>query len=1419
MATPGIALLGPLAVNGDTVGLSPRDRVVLSALALQPGDVVSAASLADTLWRGSPPQSWKKVVQGCVLRLRQVLGAEAIETVQDGYRLTTAADDIDTQRFQRLLDRGRELLAVGQPERARYTLDEALALWRGKPLTDLDCHEAGRIEAARLGELNLQAQECRIRAALQSGHHEEVLAAAEAAVAKAPMREQRWALLAQAQYRAGRQADALRTLRRARTVLRTELGLDPGIELTELEHSILRQDPRLSRAAASSSTSSTCPYLGLLSYDVTDTELFFGREADLAHCLERLHTAGVLAVVGPSGSGKSSLLRAGVTAALVRTGRRPVVVTPGSRPTILLSETPTPDGVLVVDQFEEVFTACTDAQERAAFLSGLVAEAADSPLILSLRADRLGAVAEFPELARLVERGLYLLGPMSREDLRAAITGPAEAMGLLLEPGLVDLLIRDVVGQPGALPLLSHALRRTWELREGRTLTVGAYQAIGGIEGCVAQTAEQLYESLTTRRRPMLRQVLLRLVSTDDDGRPVRNRVPRRVLLSDPEREAVVEALVAARLVSADRDTVQIAHECLTSAWPRLMTWLDEDVEGQRILRHLTASADAWEGMGRPDSELYRGARLRQALEWRSAHRSGPGASGTAEPADPDLTAIERDFLAAGAEAEDLQKRAADEQARQQTRTRRRTGMLVSGGVALLIVALVAGVLAVRQQHQREAADLAAAVTEANRIDDAARAAPAFDTSALLALEGNRIHDSVDTRQVLTDLLVAHPALIRSLPTQQPVQSLAVSPDGRTLLVGQDSRTVQYSADTLQQIATFDQGAWTTRYRADGRQLLLVGRGGHYLGEGDNQVPVAVTEPRIGRLQFLQTPQLRGDFMFAQDANYSADGRFLALSAFGTDDFYKVVDTAIIAWDLDHLDQPVFTSHVPAFAVELSRDGRYLFVGTHKPELTAIDLRTGDTVRSVALPGVMALPQPEAGTGNLTTIWDELSNGLEISPDGKTIAVAELNDVGLYDAATLTKRTVLRGHSGLVRALQFSHDGRLLATGSNDHTAMTWELATGAALETLTGHADTVTAVAFSQDDKTLYTGGLDRHLLVWDLGGRRQFAQRVVDGARHTRVGGTAVPSPDGRAVVYTGSTSTGEQTRFLDIATGRLSPAVADPGSAPLAAWLPPDYRRVVTVAGPVLKVWDRASGTLVDKRIAGTDVITAIAAAPDGKSIVIGERSGAVHRVDTATLAPDRTVHLDHPVVAVVGRDADSAFALLEDGTSAEIDFAASAVVAGRALGFEPSAAALSPDGARLAVGGSAGEVGLLSLDSGDWLAAPGKVHRMFVTAVSFSPDGRTLVTSSFDGGVWFWNGIDGTSITGLHVGQDESPVVATIAPDQHIAVVATTDGAVHRVDSRFDRWTAHLCAVAGRDLTAEEWQQNFAARDYHATCSVR
>jgi Novel STAND NTPase 1/Bacterial transcriptional activator domain len=465
-------------------------------------------------------------------------------------------------------------------------------------------------------------------------------------VAQQPTRERRWGLLALAQYQAGRQAEALGTLHRARATLVNEFGLDPGPGLAELEQAILRQDPALVASGTSFKAASACPYLGLVAYDLGDAAAYFGREADVTACLRRLDEAGVLAVVGPSGCGKSSLIRAGVAAALVRDGHQLVIVTPGAHPEDVLARAPSGTGaVFVVDQCEEALALDESSPEREAFFGGLVHFAARGRLVLSLRADRLGELAAHPEFAHLAEKGLYLLGAMGDAQLRSAIEGPAAQAGLRLEPGLVDLLVREAEGSPGALPLLSHVLRQTWRRREGDTLTVEGYAATGGVREAVAQSAERLYRELTPTQQGMLRDLMVRLVASDDAGEPVRTRVARRTVTSDDEHTAVVEALVGARLLSSDGDTVEIAHESLAVAWPRLRSWLDDDVDGLRIMRHLTVAAGSWDELGRPDSELYRGVRQARAAEWRRGH-------------DPELTPPERAFLDASAELAETEERA-----------------------------------------------------------------------------------------------------------------------------------------------------------------------------------------------------------------------------------------------------------------------------------------------------------------------------------------------------------------------------------------------------------------------------------------------------------------------------------------------------------------------------------------------------------------------------------------------------------------------------------------------------------------------------------------------------------------------------------------------------------------------------------------
>ena len=636
-----------------------------------------------------------------------------------------------------------------------------------------------------------------------------MLAEAQARVAEAPLRERRWALLALAQYQAGRQGDALRTLHGARTVLGAELGLEPGPDLIALEQAILRQDPSLVVATALPEAGAVCPYLGLVPYGIDDSDGFFGRDGEVEACLYRLAAVGVLAIVGPSGSGKSSLVRAGVAAALQRSGRRVVVITPGIRPLDALTALPRsgPVPVLVVDQCEEAVTLCEDPADQTRFFAALAGHAERGPLVIALRADRLGDVSAHPGFARLIEPGLHLLSAMSEVDLRAAIEGPARQVGLLLEPGLVDLLVREVEGEPGALPLLSHALHQTWQRREGRTLSVDGYQLTGGIRGSVAQSAEAVYAQVPEVQRSLLRDLLLRLVTPTPDGEPVRNRIPRRTVSTNPEHEQLVELLVRARLVTSDDLTVELAHESLARAWPRLRSWLDDDVEGQRIFRHLTGAADTWDTMGRPDSELYRGVRLTQSLDWQ-------------DRANPDLTTAERAFLDSSAERERAEAATTEQRLRHQTRQNRRLRILLAGAAVLIVVAIVAGLLAVRQATRADRATIAA---DARRVGAQALVAEDLDRALLLAVEGVRLDDSTDTRANLLAALGRSPELIGSIRGERPLAAVDLSADGNVVAVNSIFGVISmYDVGTRARVGPVpDLHVETFAFRPTGGQLAI----------------------------------------------------------------------------------------------------------------------------------------------------------------------------------------------------------------------------------------------------------------------------------------------------------------------------------------------------------------------------------------------------------------------------------------------------------------------------------------------------------------------------------------------------------------------------------------------------------------------
>jgi WD40 repeat protein/DNA-binding SARP family transcriptional activator len=1392
----GIAVLGPLRVEGSANGLSPRDRVVVSALVMRAGDPVTQDALADALWGDEVPATWTKVVQGCIVRLRKVLGPAAIESGSWGYRLTLTEDELDHRTFERLLERGREALAAQDPARSSYLVQEALDLWRGPALGDLEDWGPGRVEAGRLEGLRMDAEEVWVEAEIAAGHPQTVLERARVLVAQASFRERRWALLATALYQAGRQSEALGALKHARAMLVGELGLDPGPELVRLEQLLLHQDPSLSPPVVRG-TSVVCPYRGLLPYATEDADTFFGRHDDVAACLRRLRDARVLTVVGPSGVGKSSLVRAGVVASLVRSGTPVLVTTPGAHPVDSLSALkPRGRQTLVVDQAEEAVTLCHEPAERARYFEALAVHVgAGGALVVSLRADHLGDLAPYPEIARVVEEGLYLLGPLGADGLRSAIEGPAHRAGLRLEPGLVDLLVRDVEGEPAALPLLSHALRETWQRREGPTLTVAGYRATGGIRQAVAQSAEALYDAMDDAERARLRGLLLRLVMPNDDGDPVRTRLPRAKVAADAAHSGLVEQLVVARLVAVDGDSLQIAHEALVRVWPRLRGWLDDDVEGQRTLQHLSAAADAWDRMGRPDSELYRGGRLTRALEWR-------GGTG------PTLVAVEAAFLDAGqARAEDDLHTAQARIARQRVENRRLRGALASVAV-LLVLAFVAGAVALRSldraRDARALADARRAGAEAPLQEDLTR-------GLLLAVAALREDASSQSWDDLGATLTRAGAQIGQRDVGASVgrvgaslRDLAVAGDGSVIATTTTGEGVPlFDATTLEPAGFAGHGpASDVVVTPDGRTAVwAVNQWTGGLPHIDEH-PLRVADLPGGEPAARQLGGIPPNTSVDYTLCLSADGRRVAAILFEWDP--RAGDVTgfghYLVWDLAHPEVPVLDLRMREYAkLALSPDGSRLYVYRAGPHvLRVFDVDSGRLLRT-----------------STAILVDRSAAAIDASPDGTRIAVGSGPLIQQYDAVTLRPLgSPMLGHHGPVEQVRYSHDGSLLASSSADRSAVLWDSRTGARLHRFVAGRDGQESVEFAPDDRTLYTSGDDGVIRAWRVsGGSRLLALGEATEALATAGADLVAAAPDGHTVARV----EGGALWFVDADTGarrragRLRAADLTMRWSADARWLLTNGR------DGVLRIWDPRSGTLLATKDLGETPGERVQFSADGSRVYVAGGDGYLRTLVRATLETEEVVYAGDAVRAVTVHPRDgSVFVMQVDGSFLRMHPETGYVFQKGPPGLlstEDQAGIVSPDGHTMTTISGDDHVRLLDLDTLDYLGSdPGSG---FSAGLAYAPDGSQFASVQAER-IRLWDGRTGEYRASLRLPDAAADFSMAYLPDSSGLLLAATDGRTWTVDTHTSTWVAHACSIAGRNLTRAEWVQSFPTRDYRVTC---
>jgi WD40 repeat protein/class 3 adenylate cyclase len=1244
-------------------------------------------------------------------------------------------------------------------------------------------------------------------------------------------------------------------------------GLERPVEVVAVrsEREDVERDLAFRRAldpAAAGTLETRNPYKGLRAFAEGDADDFFGREALTEHLLERLGETRFLAVVGPSGSGKSSVVRAGLVPRL-RQGALPgserwyvVEMFPGAYPleeleaALLRAADSPPTGlleqleqdergllravkqlladdeselVLVVDQLEEVFTLVEDEARRTQFLA-LLERAVSDPharlrVVVTLRADFYDRPLLYSGFAELLRDYVEAVVPLRAEEFERAIAGPAERAGARFEPGLVAELVADVSDEPGALPLLQYALTELHERREGSTLTADAYRAIGGVSGALAGRAEEIYEGLGDASQEAARQLFLRLVTLGEGAEDTRRRVERTELASMEVDQAALEEAIqefgAWRLLSFDRDprsgapTIEVAHEALMREWGRFRRWIDSGREQVRLHRRLAAAAREWEEADRESSYLLRGSNLAQ-FELLA------GESTIA------LTELEREFVEASTAANEL------ELARQRRQNRRLKGLLI-GAVALLVLALIAGVLALvsrsNAQHQAQ-------VALGRQLGAEAVSTPRIDLAMLLATEAVKLDNSPQTQGTLLSTLLRSPAAIStfSSPITDRPQKISVSPDGRTLAVAENSNLMRFYnmvnkrqrraplPNSLHQAPTFSK---------DGKLVLLL------RAKAGPPAPQSL-EVRDGRtlrhLRWLPTDKTwqQGPVGYLSPLLISNDDRHAYLAWTLVDQETGQTDgrSYVDEWDLK-------TGKLRSVALNAKGmfDAR---LADGKLELVTDDqvvTLSADTLREMGSRRIRFPANSQAADGAL-------------SPDGRTMMF------GLGTGA-ISFVDLVNGHveqatgktGAAVQDVSFSPTGRVAISSDENGRITVWDPHNADVVDNFTGHEDRVLGATFSADGRTLYTCSLDGGIFGWDLSGAHRFGHPFAFHVLNL----ATTPNVPPVAPLAASSDSKEFATRLGALQVGLFSDSSlhreatitvpAKPGNAvQTVAWSPQAPLVAVASSDGTLGLWNVAHKPRLvrtlhgspnpKQQLWGTPVFSS-----DGTRVLEGgfiitspttySAAAAMWRVSDGKLLW-RALHPNGSTDAVAisddGRTAALTQLLPNHSTQTQIVDAGTGKVERR---LDPLGEAISLGFARdgsLETGSVDGIVQSWNVGTGKEIGRPLLADPAPVSSLAFEPGTDIFATGGGSGGfVKLWDAKTLQQIGSAFPGSPGQWASAVFTPDgsKLVTIYADGKGAVWPV--ALNAWTARACKVAGRNFTSEEWRRFVGSRSYSKVCS--
>jgi len=1216
---------------------------------------------------------------------------------------------------------------------------------------------------------------------------------------------------------------------------------ETSMEITGLTGNFLVEAPTSEIDLANVSN----PYKGLRAFQQADASDFFGRSELVDHLLERLdekhEAANFLAVVGPSGSGKSSVIKAGLLPA-IQLGKLPgsqdwfiIEMVPGTNPleeleaallrvainppASLLEQLKQdergllravkrvlPDAnsklVLLIDQFEEVFTLEEQEAQRSHFLQSLVTavQEPNGPIkvIITLRADFYDQPLLYSEFGKLIRQRTELVLPLSPEELEEAITAPARRIGMLIENSVVSAIINDVNQQPGALPLLQYALTELFERREGRAITMNAYEEIGGTLGALGRRAEELYSSFDDKTQAAARQMFLRLVTLGEGTEDTRRRVVQSELLSlatyGDTMPTVIETFGKYRLLTLDHDpmtrsaTVEVAHEALIRQWERLREWLNDSREDLRLHRRLTVSADEWRQSNRERSFLARGVRLQQLEDWR-------------ETTDIQVNEAEREFLEASLaerEAQQAAERARQERERQlEERSRLRLRLLVG---VMTIAAIIGSVLAVIAFNQRQLAETALAIAERNEEE--------IGSLALAANARNALIEN-DPQLALALALEANDAF-------QPATSEVV----RVL-----SNTI-YSYGPRFRFEAHDASVLSVTYNEDGTRAASASIDGE----------IIVWNPTTGDVIWQQML----DGVFASEVDFSPDDTELAGA---------ISDGSVHIWNAEtgDLQQTLAAGRASIESVQYSPNGDVLAAAGGDRVINIWDRTTGDLIRTI-----------EGHTGVIFKV--------RFSPNGQTILTGAgdetladnaLDEVDrtmrLWDVSTGEQLQLFELNSGFVRAIAFSPDGQMAASGTWDSTfggtIRIWDIAAGEEVQRLFGHTTPITALEFSPDGSQITSVAWDRNLRVWDLSKGVEafsftgFDDRIlaIDYAPNGETMLIGIGNPGDNIISMDTESSVDRSVWVWDLKI-RDEIAALDKAHQDWvwAVDISPDGTMIASGGGPlrlptqsigddvqgidsIVRVWDSTTYEVIQEFEGHTNTVDSVAFLPDNQRLLSGSWDGLIILWDIATGERIQLYreHDDRVYDVVVSADGSRFLSASRDNTIRLWDTETGDVLQvfegheGEVVGVS-----FNPDETLIASASGDRTIRLWDVETGEQIRQFNG-HTSSANEAVFSPDGQFIVSSSWDDTIRMWNVETGEEIKqftghngntfGLAFTQDGQTLLST-SQDTSVRMwdVETTDE-LHRFNQHTD-WVQEVvispdgtfAASAGQDNAVRIWR---------------